>query len=52
MEDSRLKEVYFGNYCESCKYEQTDETDDPCNECLSYPENVDSHKPIHYKEKV
>lgn len=51
MDEYRLKEVYFGNYCENCQHESKDETDDPCNECLSYPGMADSHKPMHYKEK-
>lgn len=42
------KEVYFYKYCRMCKYEETDETEDPCNECLGTPNNEDSHKPISY----
>lgn len=49
------KEVYFHEYCHSCEY--FDKVDDngllvvKCEECLSTPSNIDSHKPINYKEK-
>lgn len=45
------KEVYFSEYCKTCKYEKTPEADDPCDECLQYPMNAYSHKPINWKEK-
>ena len=45
------KEVYFNEYCKTCKYEKTKECEDPCDECLQYPMNVYSHKPINWKEK-
>lgn len=44
------KEVFFGDYCPSCKFYDTDETDDPCNECLTCPSNEDSHKPVKYRK--
>lgn len=43
-------EVYFHEYCKSCKHKKTKETKDPCNECLSEPINLHSHKPINYEE--
>ena len=48
MDDPR--EVYFNIYCKSCKHWDVKDTDDPCNECLSNPANIDSHKPILYEE--
>ena len=45
------KEVFFSEYCRSCKHEKCKETDDPCNECLSEPTNLYSHKPINWEEK-
>lgn len=45
-----LKEVYYHDYCYSCKYRATDENDDPCDECLSNPVNLASHKPVNYVE--
>lgn len=45
------KEVYFGEYCGTCKYEKLLEKDDPCHECLNNPVNLYSHKPVNWKEK-
>lgn len=45
------KEVYFGDYCKTCKYEKVSEQDDPCYDCLNNPVNEDSHKPIRWEEK-
>lgn len=42
--------VEFDKYCKMCAYSDTEETDDPCNECLDNPINEDSHKPVNYKE--
>ncbi len=45
-----LKEVYFDQYCSSCKYKDLTESDDPCWGCLDEPVNTYSHKPVMYKE--
>lgn len=42
------KEVYFHFWCPKCRNSGTKETDMPCNECLAYPFNIHSHKPIHF----
>lgn len=48
------KEVYFHEYCKTCKYKDVKNTDDPdwhiCDECLSNPINLYSHKPVKYEE--
>lgn len=44
------KEVYFSQYCKRCKHVKTPEDDDPCNECLTYPSNEHTHRPIKYEE--
>ena len=49
--DSSDKEVYFGEYCKTCKYFERTEEDEPCFECLSEPTNTDSHKPVRWEEK-
>lgn len=49
--DGRDKEVYFNVYCQKCKYQKLDEAQDPCDECLSYPVNEYSHKPVKFAEK-
>lgn len=50
MEDE-YKEVYFDQYCKSCKYYKAKEYKDPCNECLNTPVNLYSHKPVKWHEK-
>jgi hypothetical protein len=51
MEDS-YKEVYFGQYCETCKYEKLKEDEDPCHECLNETVNLYSHKPVKWEDKA
>lgn len=46
------KEVRFDIYCEKCEYYPLSESDSPCWECLDEPLNIDSHKPLHFKEKT
>lgn len=45
------KIVEFDKYCETCKYKDVKEVEDPCNECLDNPTNINTKKPINYKEK-
>lgn len=40
------KEVYFDQYCKSCKHHGLEESKDPCNDCLAEPGNTNSHKPM------
>lgn len=42
------KEVYFDQYCPSCKHREKGEEEDPCHNCLMYPMQSYSHKPINY----
>lgn len=51
MDQQSYKEVYFHEYCKTCKHEKTEDKDDPCNDCLSEPTNLDSHKPVKYEKK-
>lgn len=46
------KEVYFDQYCNTCKNKNVKEFENPCNECLSNPINLYSHKPVNYKEET
>ena len=50
MEDD-YREVYFHEYCKTCKYENVDEVDDPCDECMENPINLYSHKPVNWEAK-
>lgn len=41
--------VLFNLYCPKCKYAKLPEHFDPCNMCLDYPSNFQSHKPIFWE---
>ena len=43
--------VDYKKYCRLCVKSGTDEHEEPCEECLSYPVNDDTHKPIMFKAK-
>ncbi len=45
------KFVDFETYCKTCKYEKTDEGEDPCNDCLSVPARENTRKPERWVEK-
>lgn len=51
MDAQGYKEVYFHDYCKTCKSRAVPNTEEPCNECLSEPTNYNTHKPINYEEK-
>lgn len=44
------KEVYFDQYCSTCKYKNNPEESDPCKYCLEEPINLYSHKPVKYEK--
>ena len=44
------KEVDFATYCPTCEHKDLPDVKDPCNECLSYPSNLHSKKPVKWKE--
>ena len=45
------KEVYYHEYCCKCLNFKKDEIIDLCNECLSEPINLYTHKPVKFEEK-
>jgi hypothetical protein len=49
--EEQFKEVYFDQYCKTCKHEKVAEEKDPCHECLSEPTNLYSHTPVNWEEK-
>ena len=51
MVEANMKEVEFNEYCKKCKYDATDETDNPCNECLIYGMRENTKKPLYFEEK-
>ena len=50
--DDQEKIVFFCVYCPQCRFWDTDGGEDPCNECLTYPVNVNSHKPVKFVPSV
>lgn len=42
-------EVFFGEYCKTCKYKNYSEMDSPCAECIAEPVNLYSHKPVKWE---
>lgn len=49
--DNDYQEVYFDQYCKTCKHVKCNNYESPCEECLDNPVNLYSHKPINYEEK-
>lgn len=45
------QEVYFHEYCKTCKHENVSEADEPCEECLENATNTESHKPVRWEAK-
>lgn len=44
------KEIEYSRYCYKCKHANESEDSDICNECLTYPEGCDTHKPMNFVE--
>ena len=44
------KEVYYHHWCQFCVDKDTEETLDPCDDCLHYGWNEDSHRPVNFKK--
>ena len=42
-------EVEFDKWCKTCVYKDLEEKYDPCDECLEYPSNEETTKPVNYK---
>ncbi len=51
MNADREKFVNFRLYCPKCKHYEVPQDKEPCNECLHYPTNVESEKPVKYEEE-
>ena len=49
--DNEYLEVYFDQYCKTCKYYDNKENVIPCCECLEEPTNLYSHKPVKWEAK-
>lgn len=51
MDTETMQFVDFETYCKSCKYKDTKEIADPCNDCLAIGARPNSSKPEYYKEE-
>lgn len=47
---SETKEIYFVDYCKTCKHKYLKESEDPCDRCLEKPYMYDSHKPMFWEK--
>ena len=45
----RKKEVIFADWCPSCIHAEKQQNELPCNDCLAYGWNDDSHRPHFHK---
>lgn len=50
MSREQNKIVFFEQYCPRCKYEDREENEDPCWDCLDCPINQDTHRPVKFEE--
>lgn len=48
---NQKKEVFFDVYCPDCKHKTEPETEKPCDECLGYFVNDNSHKPVLFEQR-
>lgn len=51
MNSNNEKIVSFRYWCPLCKYATVPETEDPCNECMHDPVNLNSTKPVKFERK-
>lgn len=42
--------VDYFNYCRKCKHWNDGKETEPCNECLTYPTNIDTRRPRFFEE--
>ena len=49
--DEPYQEVRYDLYCKKCRYEHTDECDDPCDECLEHSVRFESNIPERFEKK-
>lgn len=48
--ENEYKEVYFSKFCKTCENFLKMEEEEPCSECIKEPVNLNSHKPVKWKE--
>ena len=47
----QFKMAFFDQYCDKCEHCAKAEYEDPCNECLMEPMNIDSNAPVKFKRE-
>ena len=45
------KEVFFNIWCKKCEHFGKKEDEEPCDDCLNFGFNEDSHQPLYWKDK-
>lgn len=51
MNENSEMMVRYDLWCNKCKHKDIKENDEPCEECLSNPINLNTERPICFKEK-
>ena len=52
MDDiQKEKEVFFCDWCHKCEFNDLSDQKQPCCDCIAQPSNINSHKPVYFKEK-
>lgn len=51
MDYQGYKEVKFHEYCKTCKHRKKKNNEEPCEECLSEPTNLNTHKSVNYEKE-
>lgn len=49
--ENQYKIVNLYKHCPSCRYEEVEEENVPCSECLCYPVNEHTDRPVKWEEK-
>lgn len=49
--EQKEKLVEFEKWCPVCAFKDEPEENEPCCDCLEEPVNMNSHKPVMFKEK-
>lgn len=47
-----IEKIVDFEYCKTCEHKETKDFLDPCHECLNNPVNINSQRPVNYKEET
>lgn len=51
MTDTNIHLVAFDKWCQECEHHDKSGYEEPCDDCLMYPANENSTKPLKFKKK-